>query len=767
MLTWFSPLLQGAAQTQSSVPASVATSAGVATATGIGAARATGVASASGVATAAGIVPSGIIYISPTGNDTTGDGSIGNPYKKISKAVSVVSPGDTIRARGGTYAYSGGSTGRDNVTGSGTAGNLITIENYPGETPIFDGNGLTSFDSSENGAIVKVTGSYLHFKGLEFTRGPTCGLAIVSGNNNIVENCKSYRNGFGSQFEGWGFSWWGTAANNLLLNNDAFYNRDTAGTGGNGDGFYLGQTTGSGNIARYNRSYLNSDDGFDLFKTGAGTQGAVTIDSCWSYQNGYAENNTTRLGDGMGFKLGGNNGGGVNARHTIKNAIAWENAANGYDPNDNNSAGLFIYNCTAFGNIRDGTAGWGEFVTDDLTTGAHAITNCLSLTASATAGTNDFTTDVVLTTNSWQGGITVSSADFVSIDPTSAEGARQSDGSLPVTTFLNLVSGSDLIDAGTDVGIPYQGSAPDIGSFEFTVGASVASSAGVATGAAVGRSLALTTATSAGAATVLAVGRANALSTVSSAALATVTGVGRANVLGTGASVGLATTAGVGRSNAVGVGASAGTAVATGAAISQSVGAAESTASATAQATGQALALGVASSAGTATAQATGSGSVTGTGVAESAGVATALATGQAIATASFADTSTATVISFGASLFRGVGASAGVATTQAQASSLAVGVATSAGAASTSGVGRALSLAQFTSSGIAVVTGQGVNPPTAGTGTSVAGATVNGIGGALAIGIGSAEGRANVQGRSGDRIADEGGFSISTGIHL
>jgi len=44
---------------------------------------------------------------------------------------------------------------------------------------------------------------------------------------------------------------------------------------------------------------------------------------------------------------------------------------------------------------------------------------------------------------------------------------RQADGSLPDNGFARLVAGSDLIDAGVDVGLPYCSSAPDLGAFEY------------------------------------------------------------------------------------------------------------------------------------------------------------------------------------------------------------------------------------------------------------------------------------------------------------
>ena len=43
-------------------------------------------------------------YISPTGNDTTGDGSSGNPWLTLAKAISIQVAGDTIKCKTGSYA---------------------------------------------------------------------------------------------------------------------------------------------------------------------------------------------------------------------------------------------------------------------------------------------------------------------------------------------------------------------------------------------------------------------------------------------------------------------------------------------------------------------------------------------------------------------------------------------------------------------------------------------------------------------------------------
>jgi len=42
-------------------------------------------------------------YLDPNGNDTTGNGSIGNPWFTITKAVTAMAAGDTTYLRGGRY----------------------------------------------------------------------------------------------------------------------------------------------------------------------------------------------------------------------------------------------------------------------------------------------------------------------------------------------------------------------------------------------------------------------------------------------------------------------------------------------------------------------------------------------------------------------------------------------------------------------------------------------------------------------------------------
>ncbi|MFG1667859.1 hypothetical protein [Streptomyces sp. Y7] len=68
--------------------------------------------------------------------------------------------------------------------------------------------------------------------------------------------------------------------------------------------------------------------------------------------------------------------------------------------------------------------------------------------------------------NSWNLGITLSDAQFQGVSTSGWDAARQADGSLPALPHLRLAASSTLINKGVNVGLPYLGSAPDLGAFE-------------------------------------------------------------------------------------------------------------------------------------------------------------------------------------------------------------------------------------------------------------------------------------------------------------
>ena len=90
------------------------------------------------------------IFVDATGNNSTGDGSISNPYSTIKYAGDQAMPGDTIFVRAGTYQNS--DFGDNDIwTGepvarlsniNGTAGNYITFIPYQNEQVVIEFDGI-------------------------------------------------------------------------------------------------------------------------------------------------------------------------------------------------------------------------------------------------------------------------------------------------------------------------------------------------------------------------------------------------------------------------------------------------------------------------------------------------------------------------------------------------------------------------------------------------------------------------------------------------
>jgi hypothetical protein len=419
------------------------------------------------------------LYVATNGSDNN-NGDINHPLATINKAWNMISAGDVIYVGGGTYTY---DMMHETLLSdrSGQAGKMINIWNYPGEKPIIDFSANT-FTSQVMGFRLQ-NANYIYLKGIRVTsinqphQGGIAQYGVILWDH--VSNC-IFEQMETDHIGGWGTVIGDASNNNLFLNCDSHHNSDRYSTNGEpwgwSDGFqsnswdanYQGQTS-TGNIFRGCRSYWNSDDGWDLRRA----QGIWTLENCWSFWNGYQPGE--KLGDsdlkiiggnGEGMKISGNFGAGSNdIRRTVVNSLSFENGAAGFglwsDKPEGNPVGIHIYNSVAYKNI----VGWG--CSDEEGVSTTAFKNDISF-----ANTNGnywpypgpiwFVHDH----NSWDIPTTVTNADFLSLDSSCMDNARKADGSLPDCDFLHLAAGSKLIDNGTNVGLPYNGNAPDIGAFE-------------------------------------------------------------------------------------------------------------------------------------------------------------------------------------------------------------------------------------------------------------------------------------------------------------
>jgi hypothetical protein len=372
------------------------------------------------------------IYVSPNGSDTN-PGTIDLPYKTPQKALTVVTTGGLIYVRGGVYNL----TTQVKPNTNGTELNYCKMWAYPGETPIFDFTGL-------NDRGLYISKSYWHIRGIEVRFAGNNGICFSTGGFNIVEGCVSHDN----QNEGIKFT--NGSHDNLVLNCDSYRNYDPANHGENADGFSAKSGVSTGNKFKGCRGWWNSDDGWDFY----GCPIQVIIDSCFAFKNGVnIWGDVSFQGDGNAYKLGG---AGDTATHIVRNSVAFDNVHKGFDQNHSTS-GMIIYNCTGYRNTDP------NFSLYETPAGGkkHILKNNVSH-----RGTVSLDATAIQEKNSWLGFV-VTDADFISVDTALALAPRNADYTLPKNGFLRLKSGSSLIDAGVNVGLPYYGSAPDLGAFEF------------------------------------------------------------------------------------------------------------------------------------------------------------------------------------------------------------------------------------------------------------------------------------------------------------
>jgi hypothetical protein len=402
------------------------------------------------------VVSGSVYYLSPQGNDIQGNGSINNPWFTLEKAWRAASPGDTILLRGGTYLY---ITMQDLTGKDGLPGKTIKIWASPGEKPVITQDIL--FDMQDQSSLIYIDSDYLHLKGLEicnFAQKP--GIRASSAlfgytSNSIFESLDYHHNGLGMVIRG-------NSTHNLVLNCDFHNNYDQYNTAPycHADGLDISETPeGTVNTVKGCRFYENADDGLDLWNN----EGVVVIDSCWAWSNGYREDGVTPGGDGAGFKLGKTATTDYTIyRRILSNNLSISNRNFGITQNAA-TCKMFICNNILYDNKQMGiyfSASWGD--------AAHLIRNNISY-KNATDAAIGIKLPVV-DHNSWQPGVVVTDEDFKSIDPLQLVRARKSNGNLPDIDFMHLVAGSDLIDAGIDVGLPYWGEAPDMGAFEILTG---------------------------------------------------------------------------------------------------------------------------------------------------------------------------------------------------------------------------------------------------------------------------------------------------------
>jgi hypothetical protein len=363
------------------------------------------------------------LVVATNGSDSA-PGTLAQPLRTVQRAVDLARPGDSIAVRAGTYALTDNIT----ITTSGTASQPITLAAYQGERVVIDGEQLAashtpvggSIPRAERGAIHQEA-SYWRISDLEIVNGPY-GVYCDGCNGNVFARLKTHDN-----YES-GFQLQGASSDNQILNLDSYANRDPRKNGESADGLAIKEGSGSGNVVRGARLWNNVDDGFDDWKFTS----PVLVENTVSYGNGFNRWNFPDFaGDGNGFKLGGGSPAPAVA-HTLRNSIAFKNAAHGVTDNGNTGALALTRNTT--------WANGGTGFDADVPGGTARLTANLSVADAKAAAVGSTT---VSSGNSWNLGGTWNASSVLSTDPAAITGPRAADGSPPSTpSFLVPRSGA-------------------------------------------------------------------------------------------------------------------------------------------------------------------------------------------------------------------------------------------------------------------------------------------------------------------------------------
>lgn len=283
---------------------------------------------------------SGKIWYAAPGGAPDGAGTADDPLD-IRSAVERCGNGETVFLRGGRYCLDHDLVIARQHSGTLTARKKITGGSGP------DGKVLLDFMGARHS--FRVSGDFWDVEKISVSNG--FGIKI-EGNYNHIKNCRAFRNletgilirhpANTSPRREW-------PHHNLVEDCVSFENRDLSECGA--DGFACKVASGAGNCFRNCVSWLNSDDGFDLFAKNRRT-GAVMLENCSSFLNGYKTGADGGLletaGNGSGFKLGGS---GMYTEHHARNCLAEGNKGHGFTSNSNPF--LWLANCTGRSNGQE------------------------------------------------------------------------------------------------------------------------------------------------------------------------------------------------------------------------------------------------------------------------------------------------------------------------------------------------------------------------------------------------------------------------------
>jgi hypothetical protein len=370
-----------------------------------------------------------IYYISPSGNDSN-DGSLEHPWRTVSNAWRKSGGGDTVLMREGTYTES--FTLSPGSQGGGEAGQTWTLRSYPGEQARF------------TNATLIVNADYVRIQGLVF-EGVSRDCNMDVGDSGVPEHVEILDNVFTGSQSVRVLSFTGT--NGLVQGNTVNITSGSA-----SHAFYIKH--GNGNIIRGNTITGMNKYGIQIYDEDKYSQYTASI------KNILVENNIIVASQTRsGIVVSGGDGSqppidvdGI----VIRNNLILNNAEDAilvaYEGHLRN---ISIYNNVFYGNDI------GVEISAGDVDGIMIKNNIFFSNRYAQTDISSHMSNLTISHNLYHQPASVGS------------GVKDDSPVYGDPLFVNagggdfhLQANSPAIDAGVDVGLPYNGAAPDIGAYE-------------------------------------------------------------------------------------------------------------------------------------------------------------------------------------------------------------------------------------------------------------------------------------------------------------
>jgi hypothetical protein len=379
----------------------------------------------------------GNFYVSPTGDDSNA-GSLSTPWKTITHAVLSTHAGDTIFLRGGTYQETEIWI-RDSMGGS--PGNFKTIQNYNGEQPVL-----------QNQKGINLSASWIRIQGIQFQ-----GVGVKSNtwDGTVPDNIQIIGNSFYGSTPGAAID---VVGDNLLINRNWIEMKSQPSKADSGitlrygrnnvmSGNYISGTTGPG-------LYIH-DENLSVYPAGAAQSGYNNVAIAGNIIKGSVLSSGLVLSTDSNFAV---------QNVFINNNVSSGNHANGLDIET--GLGVKIFNNTIYGNDADGIL--VAYPASSQMLGVQIENNILDDPCTKKCSSHRH----IEVTNTGMFGLVVMDNLYwpQSIGSTDAVDSRPLFADPLFTNAaagdFTLQVGSPAIDAGVLVGLPFNGSAPDLGAFE-------------------------------------------------------------------------------------------------------------------------------------------------------------------------------------------------------------------------------------------------------------------------------------------------------------